>query len=91
MAQVIPLRPDEVYSADTDHLLIEEVRRHSGERLVGISGTVRMPGELEPAGINFGSKPVTVEAAIDEAKEYADAKATCLIGATLAMYARGTG
>jgi len=79
MAQVIPLRPDEVYPADTDHLLVKEVRRYTGELLVEISGTVHMPGELEPVGINFGAKPASVEVALEEAQDYAAARGVPVI------------
>ena len=71
MAQVILLAPGEAYPADTDHIVLTEARRPSGELVVDVAGLVRQPGETEPAPISFGANFASLEIAVDGAQAYA--------------------
>ena len=42
LANVILLGPNDPYPTDTDHLLLTEVHRDSGERVVEVSGAARV-------------------------------------------------
>ena len=79
MAQVILLGPNETPPADVDHLLLTEVRRDSGERLVEVSGAVRVPGELEPAPVSYDAKFPSVEVALETVQAYAAARGVPVI------------
>ena len=79
MVQVILLGPNETPSVEIDHVLLTEARCDSGERLVEVSGAVRLPGELEPAPISYGISFPSVEIAVETVQAYADARGVRVI------------
>ena len=53
--------------------MLTEVRCPPGEPADEVAGLMRLPSEMEPAPISFGSNFASLAIAVDEAQAYAEA------------------